>query len=47
MAEGLEDAVSNRANIRGESHTEQIEGINRAGGMVETQEIDAPLASAF
>src|SRR5258707_10753345 len=45
MAESLEAAVGERADVRGEANAEQVEGIDGAAGVAKAEDIHAPLAA--
>src|ERR1700739_1827876 len=44
VSEWFEDAVGDRADIRGESQAKEVERINRPGGVSQAQQIHASLA---
>ena len=43
MAERLEDAIGKRADIRGETHAQEIEGIDFTRGMRQPEQVDRRL----
>src|SRR5882762_7695999 len=45
MAESLEAAVGERADVRGEANAEQVEGIDGAAGVAKAEDIHTPLAA--
>jgi len=45
VPKGLEDAVGQRADVRGKSHAQKIEGINSSCGVAQAKQIHAALAA--